>query len=321
MVDGVSGSDLLSVLMDEAPDSKHPPAARWKPEPRPSGAGLLGASILDGLRQPAEGLATLRKRLVAPGRLLHDLRELSEGLLTFRSFGETEVESSLNGPIGPHRRWLWASSTVAEVLKVRGAHHGTLNDIVLAAIALGFRALLLSRGEPVEGLSVRSLVPVSVRREEERGVPNNRVAAMFADLPVGIADPVECLAAIHEEMKGLKEHHQADATDALSTLTGFTPPALLAMTARLFAGIEQHTVQTVTTNVPGPRASLYAGGCRMINAYPYVPLFGSVRIGIAIFSYAGHLSFGITGDLDTAADIDVLANGIEAGLAGLLAAS
>ena len=94
---------------------------------------------------------------------------------------------------------------------------------------------------------------------------------------------------------------------------------MLALGARLFASLEQHAVQTVTTNVPGPQRTLYAAGRRMLTAYGYVPLAGSVRIGIAIFSYAGDLSFGITGDWDTTPDIEVLAKGIEAGIADLLA--
>jgi diacylglycerol O-acyltransferase len=120
-------------------------------------------------------------------------------------------------------------------------------------------------------------------------------------------------------MENLKEHHQAIATNTLNSLSGFSPPALLALGARLFAGLEQHTVQTVTTNVPGPRHTLYAAGRQMLTAYPYVPLAGSVRIGVAIFSYAGQITFGITGDYESAPDIDVLASGIEKGIADLLA--
>ena len=56
----------------------------------------------------------------------------------------------------------------------------------------------------------------------------------------------------------------------------------------------------------------------MLHAMPYVPLAGSVRIGVAIFSYAGELSFGITGDYDTTPDIDVLCHGIEEGVDELL---
>ena len=196
-----------------------------------------------------------------------------------------------------------------------------MNDVVLSAIAQGFRALMLSRGEPVDGLCVRTLVPVSVRHEAEQGTLNNRVSAIFIDLPMGVEDPVERLVAIRAEMEDLKEHHQSDAAEMLNSISGFTPTALLALGARIFASLEQHTVQTVTTNVPGPRQTLYAAGCRMLAAYPYVPLAGSVRIGVAIFSYAGQLTFGVTGDYESTADINVLTEGIEAGIQDLLARS
>jgi diacylglycerol O-acyltransferase len=143
---------------------------------------------------------------------------------------------------------------------------------------------------------------------------------MFADLPMGIADPVERLAAIREEMGNLKEHHQADATETLNSISDFSPPALLALGARLFAGLEQHTVQTVTTNVPGPRQPLFAANRRMLEASLYVPLAGSVRIGVAIFSYEGQLTFGVTGDYESASDIEVLGAGIEAGIKDLISA-
>jgi diacylglycerol O-acyltransferase len=150
---------------------------------------------------------------------------------------------------------------------------------------------------------------------------NNRVAAIFADLPMGVVDPVKRLALVRAEMERLKEHHQVDASKTLASLTDLAPPALLAVGARLFSGLEQHSVQTVTTNVPGPRGQLYAANRKMVAAYPFVPLAGSVRIGVAIFSYAGQVTFGITGDYETASDIDILAAGIDAGITELIAAS
>ena len=185
-------------------------------------------------------------------------------------------------------------------------------------ITNGFRELLESRGEPVEEQTVRTMVPVSVRSPGERGTYNNRVSAMFAELPVGIADPVERLNAIRTQMEGLKESKQAVAGEVLTSLTGFAPPMLLSLGTRAFMRIPQRSLNTVTTNVPGPQFPLYAAGRRMLEAFPYVPLAGSVRIGIAIFSYDGTLNFGVTGDYDSATDIGVLAGGIEDGLAQLL---
>ena len=319
MVDGVAGSDLISSLMDDEPDSSHVPPQRWEPAARPTSLSLLTSSLVEGLKSPREGMHALRKALSAPARVVQDFKDITDGLATFRSFGKSEVESSLNGPVGPHRRWHWASTTIADIKKIRSTHGGTVNDVVLAVITNGFRELMIARGEPIEGLCVRSLVPVSLRRDDQRGEFNNRVSAMFAELPMDIADPVARLHSLHEQMSNLKEHHQAAAAETITSLTGFAPPALLALGARLFAGLEQHSVQTVTTNVPGPQRPLYAAGRRMIAAYPYVPLAGSVRIGIAIFSYAGDVTFGLTGDWETTEDIDVLAKGIEAGITDLLA--
>jgi len=321
MVDGVAGSDLLGLLMDETPDAEHPLPEPWEPEPVPTTLSLWADSIVDGIKSPREGLRALRKVVSTPARLLEGIEEVSDGLSTFRRFASSEVESSLNGPIGPHRRWYWAATNIKEIKKVRIAHGGTVNDVVLAAITNGFRELMLTRGEPVEGMCVRTLVPVSLRREDQHGEFNNRVSAMFAELPMDIDDPVGRLVSLHEQMSDLKEHHQAAAAETLTSLSGFAPPALLALGARLFAGVEQHAVQTVTTNVPGPQRPMYAAGRRMLSAYPYVPLAGSVRIGVAIFSYAGNLTFGITGDWETTEDIDVLAKGIEAGIADLLTTS
>ena len=109
------------------------------------------------------------------------------------------------------------------------------------------------------------------------------------------------------------------AGEVLTSLSGFAPPMLLALGERAAAHAgPQRNVNTVTTNVPGPQYALYAVGRRMLEAFPYVPLGGNVRVGVAIFSYDGGLNFGVTGDYDTAPDIDVLCGGIEDGLAELL---
>ncbi|MBW2272852.1 MAG: wax ester/triacylglycerol synthase family O-acyltransferase [Deltaproteobacteria bacterium] len=318
MVDGIAGTDLLSVIMDDEPDREHPAPHWWRAAPPPSALELLGDAIQEKLSSPREAFAALRTAVEAPRRALRTLSELGDGLGSFSRLSDSELDSSLNGPIGPHRRWCWSETTLSEVKRIREAHGGTVNDIVLAAITRGFRALLLSRDEEVEDRVVRTLVPVSVRRRDERGSYNNRVAAIFAELPVGIEDPLERLGAIREQMKHLKAHHQAVAAETLTALTGFAPPMLLALAGRLFADVEQHSVQTVTTNVPGPQRTLYAAGRPMLTAYPYVPLAVSIRVGIAIFSYAGQLTFGVTGDYDGAPDIEVLAEGIGAGIEELL---
>ncbi len=144
---------------------------------------------------------------------------------------------------------------------------------------------------------------------------------MFAELPIAIADPVARLHAVTAQMAGLKESQQAVAGEVLTSLGGFAPPMLLMLGARLSSRVPQRNINTGTTNVPGPQFPLYASGRRMLESFPYIPLFASVRLAVAIFSYDGKLSFGVSGDYDTTADLQVLCDGIGRGLAELVAAA
>jgi diacylglycerol O-acyltransferase / wax synthase len=250
------------------------------------------------------------------------------GSLALSSLVRPTPPTSLNGPIGPHRRYAWTNADLADVKRIRVAHGGTVNDVVLALITKGFRDLLASRGEDPDCRTIRTLVPVSVRARGDGGPAggdgtlDNKVSAMFAELPVGIVDPVERLHAITAQLQDLKESRQAVAGEALTSAAGFAPPMLLALGTRIATRAARRTgnLDTVTTNVPGPQFPLYSCGRRLLRATPYVPLAAPLRVGVAIFSYDGEVTFGITGDYDTAADIDVLAEGISAGVKELLTA-
>lgn len=318
MVDGVSGTDLLAVLLDSSPEPSQPIDAPWNPGREPSPAHLLADAVADAVMDPvvhARGLPALARTPLAS---LQYARDILGGTLGQAARLIRPAAPGLNGPIGPHRRWSWARGSLAEVKTVREAFGGTVNDVVLANIANGFRELLLSRGADVQGKTVRTLVPVSVRAPHERGSYNNRVSGIFAELPVDEADPVTRLRLIREQMEGLKQTKDAVAGDAIARLGGFTPPMLLSLGARLGTLWPQRSVNTVTTNVPGPQIPLYACGRRMLEAYPYVPIGGNIRIAIAIFSYCGVLNYGVTGDYDSTRDIDVLVDAIEAGQQELL---
>jgi diacylglycerol O-acyltransferase len=313
MVDGVSATDLLGVLLNHTPDVVEPEVSEWSAGREPSDLEVLADTAIGNLLTPIDairGLPALARSPLPGGMSLGNVRStLAASIAMFRN-----PTADLNGPVGPHRRWSWAKSDLADVKTIRAALGGTVNDVVLAVITRGFRDLLLGRGAQVDGRVVRTLVPVSVRSEQEKGTFNNRVSGMFPDLPVGIADPVERLENIRRQMAGLKESKMAVGGDALAQMAGFAPPMLLAMGTRLAGRVPQFTINTVTTNVPGPQFPLYILGRQMIEAYPFVPIFGSVRISIAIFSYLGQLNFGVTGDYDSAPDIEVLCDGIEAGV-------
>jgi diacylglycerol O-acyltransferase / wax synthase len=325
LVDGVSGTDLLAVALESSPEPSAAPTDRWQPPEEPSRLRLVADTVGDYLASPREQLRVVRSWTRAPRQLAFQVAGSAKGLVSMAGLARPRSPSVLLGPIGPHRRYAWAETTLDEVKTVRSALGGSVNDVVLTAVTKGYRELLRSHGEEVDGRTVRTLVPVSVRKPDEKGSYNNRVSAVFADLPVGIEDGVDCLGAIREQMDRLKTSGQAVAAETLTSLSGFAPPLLLAAGTRIAfkaaSGARRTPVETVTTNVPGPQQPLYAVGRRMVAAFPYVPLASPVRVGTAIFSYDGNLTFGVTADFDGVEDIRRLARGIEEGMEELVKAA
>jgi WS/DGAT/MGAT family acyltransferase len=316
MVDGVSATDLMTVMFEDTPPSS--PESGWEPGPEPSGAELALRSLTRQASNPSEQLRVVRSALRRPRASLGQARDLLRGATSAAGLLRPLGSSSLTGSVGPHRIWSTARIHLSDVKAVRASLGGTVNDVVLSAVAGGLRELLETRGEDFENRTIRALVPVSVRREDEQGAYNNRVSAMFAELPIGIVDPAARLQAVRAQMDGLKQSKQAVAGDVLTSLSGFAPALLLALAGRVAARSPTLGVQTGVTNVPGPQHPLHTLGRRLLESFPFVPLIGNVRISIAIFSYDGGLYFGVTGDYDSSSDIDVLTRGIESALAQLL---
>ncbi len=322
MVDGVSGTDLMAVLLDPDRAATTCGIEPWTPEPEPSDLRLTIEAMTRLAFNPARQLLAWRSAGIHPRRAWDRLGEVAAGL---RSFGTSLIEPvklvSVEGAIGPHRRWAVGRCTLGDVKTIRTAFGGSVNDVVLAAISGAFRTLLIERGDQVDDdLVLRSLVPVSVRHADDH-TWNNQVSLILAELPVGIADPLERLDAVREQMAVLKSSHQVAAGEAVVASAELVPPVLLALGARaamtVLRKIPQRTVNTVTTNVPGPQFPLYALGREMLEYLPFVPLSEGVRIGVAILSYNGQLAFGITGDYDTVPDVEFMADQIEAELSGL----
>ena len=321
IVDGVSGTDLMATIFDATPEPAPVVAQPWRPEPPESAVRVAAEALVDLVVSPVEAVGSSRVGLTHPRRLMSSVLGAARGAAETAKLVRPSG-GGLNGPLSPHRSYTWARGSLADVKEIRRALGGTVNDVVLASITRGFRDLLVSRGEAVTGRVVRTMVPVSVRRAEESGgVYNNRVSAMFAELPVGVADAAERLQAVRRQMDGLKDSKQAVAGEVLTSLGGFAPALLLDLGTRLAMRTPQQSIETITTNVPGPQYPLYVGGRRMLDSFPYVPLGGRIRQAIAIFSYVGRLTFGVTGDADHVPDIDVLARGVEDGLAELLKAA
>lgn len=318
MVDGVAGTDLLAAVFDIEPEPEPPAEVAWAPSPEPSSVTLAKHSLGGLLVAPVVRARAVLPVLRNPVPAVRRLADAARGLGRMGGLLRPAPSSPLMHPIGPHRRWYWARASLDDVKTVRRALGGTVNDVVLALVTRGWREILMVRGEPCEGRIVRTVVPVSMRTSDQRGRLDNRVSVMFADLPVGIEDPVARLADITSQLGDLKQSGEIEAVDSFLSGSDATPALPHALAARALTHM-QPFVETITTNVPGPQFPLYAAGRQMIELFPFVPIAGKMELTVAIFSYLGRLSFGITGEYDHAADLDVLATGIEKGMAELLA--
>ncbi len=269
MVDGIAGTDLMQLIFDTDPDAEHEAPQPWTPQHEPSTLEVLAGGLADAVEQPTQHL----ERLVRELEKL-DARSAPRMLLDYASVAWNTAPRvarqilrptarSLNGPIGPHRRWVWAETSIGEIKKVRTALGGTVNDVVLTAITRGFRDLLAARGELTDDVVVRSMVPVSVRRADERGSLNNQVSAVFVDLPVGEEDPKARLASVRTQMDEYKQVLNAVDARSIIAMGDFVAPTLLALGTRAAARTPQRLTQAVTTNVPGPPVPLYVLGRQM----------------------------------------------------------
>jgi WS/DGAT/MGAT family acyltransferase len=322
MVDGVSATDLYRVLFDTSPEPAPPPPAEDRTVPaEPSGIELAARAVLDMARLPLRDGTAIQRALADPDAALRQAGDALRGMARMAGALWPAPGSSLTGPIGRQRRYTWARASLRDVKVVKRELGGTVNDVVLAAISSGFRALLIARGEEPTETMVPSLIPVSVRHQGEESLYDNRVSALVANLPVHIADPVERLAAVRSQLTELKESKESRAGEAVVWMGRLTPFPLASMFVRLAFSLPQREIVTVTTNIPGPQQPLYALGRELVEIIPYVPIATTLRIGVSIFSYNGNVTFGLTGDYNTTPDIAVLARGIEDGVGELVAAA
>src|SRR5262252_1184420 len=282
---------------------------------------LIAAAAADMALLSIRDVRALSGAVTNPGQAIRQAAGVAQAVIRFSPSLWPAVGSSLSGNIGQQRRYTWTRASLQDVKTIKRVFGGTVNDVVLAAISSGFRALLLDRGEQPEPHEVPSLVPVSVRARGDEGSLGNQVSATVADLPVHIADPVERLAAVRTELDSLKASHEAMIGQALVALGRYSLYPLVSYVVRLALSLPQREIVTVTTNVPGPRKPLYWMGRRLEEIIPYVPIASTVRTGISIFSYGDNIAFGITGDYAANPDLDILARGIEHGIAELLLAA
>ena len=320
MVDGVSAVDIGTVILDLTPEPREVPADDWTPSRPPGAASLMVGAVTDLVKRPTQALDTARSALVDARASAGKVAGVASGVLqSVLSMARSTPDSPLNVRIGEQRRFGMAATELDDYKRVRKTHGGTVNDVVLATVSGALRSWLLTRGESVTPTTtIRAMVPVSVRSDSKDGQLGNRVSSYFVDLPVGEGNAVMRLHQVSFAMRGHKESGQSVGAEALVQMSGFAPPTIHSLGARVASSMTRRLFNVVVTNVPGPQFPLYAAGARMLSMYPVVPLAKGQAVSIGLTSYDGGVYYGLNADRDAMPDIDVLASLIEESLAELV---
>jgi len=318
LVDGVSGVDLASVILDHEP---HPALdtsalAPFELLPAPTPAELVSRGLSEAAKVPLALAQQAAKAAFYPGQIGHTVTRAGRAVASLgMEFTDPAPRVPLNGPIGPHRRYEYRNLPLAEFRAIKDAHEATVNDVVLAVVTGALREWLLARRIPVEGLSLRALVPVNLRTEQERGLFGNRVAMLRTSLPVYAEDPEERLIVVRDQIRAAKRSRQLLAAKTIIGLGAFAPPTILGQASRL--NFSTRLFNLLVTNVPGPQTPLYLLRRRLQSIAPVAFLPRGHALSVAVFSYGGLLSFGLLGEYDRMYDLPLIAGALEDSLRDL----
>ena len=292
----------LGALLDLAADTPVPAAPPWAPAPVPSAAELLA----DNARRRVQGLTRALSSLAEPVSMLQGARRT---LPMWREvFAEQRApRTSLNRPIGPDRRLDLIRSRLDLAKKIAHAHQAKVNDVLLAVIAGGLRDLLLGRGEHVGDLVLRTMVPVSLHREQPGQARGNQDSTMVVPLPIGEPDPVRRLQLITAETTERKKKARPQVTSGIFQFA-------VAQRALCRHLPRQRYMNVSVSNVPGPPVPLYMAGAPMLEVFPLVPIVGNVTLAVVVLSYAGQLNLTAVADRDGCPDVEVFAGGVRRAL-------
>jgi diacylglycerol O-acyltransferase / wax synthase len=309
LVDGVSGIELLMIVLDVSPDPTPAlaPATQDPRPPIPPVSTRLVDAVFDNVTAELDRWADLQKNAVetiatGDSRTRTALRSLeaNQPYLT-----NPVSRAPFNKPLSRERTVACSEYSFAEIRGIRAACGGTVNDVVLTVLSGALGRYLELHGESTEARSMRILAPVNVRREDERGALGNRVSMLLIEAPVGTRDPVERLKAITERTEALKRQNVAAGTEIISELIGAVPPMLQSL-AGLLPQPPNNLANMVCTNIPGPMIPLYSVGHRLLAHYPLMPLAWEMGVGCGVTSYDQKLYFGLIADPKAAADVSRL---------------
>jgi diacylglycerol O-acyltransferase / wax synthase len=313
MIDGVSGVDLTTILLNVVPDGRVEAIPDWEPRPAPTPTQLAVAEAAKLTRRTIDRLSHLGET-VKEGRDLADrarskstaaLSSLRSGWLT------PAVRTPLNPDLGPNRRFDWIDMDLADVKAIKNGLGGSVNDAVLAIAAGAIRRFLIDHRDYEPGEQhFRVMNPVSTRTGDQKGKLGNQVAMWLLDLPISELDPRRRHELIKERTSALKREKHALGAATLVELSSGTPITLLSLANRV-VGPRIRPFNMTVTNVPGPQFPMYLLESQMLANYPMVPLWAQHGVGLAIFSYNGNLHWGIQADYDALPDSKALAEALK----------
>jgi WS/DGAT/MGAT family acyltransferase len=323
-IDGVSGGEVLGVLLDPSPEGREVPPAPAAPPPRPvpGDLELLGRTVLGMPLLPLRAAWGLPRTLphldqVPTVRALPGVRRLaavSARVLSPRADGGVLERPALraprtrfNGRISAHRRFAFTSLPLTDIKAIKDQLDITVNDVVMGLCAGALRRRLEAVGE-LPATPLLTMVPVSVRTPEQTGTFGNRVSTMIVPLPTDEPDARRRLERVHEVMRSAKERHRATPATLMQDANRFVPPALLARASRVVGSLATRDplappVNVVISNVPGSPAPLFLAGARLEAQYPVSVIIDGVGLNFTVLSYRGQLDLGVVGDRELAPDV------------------
>jgi diacylglycerol O-acyltransferase len=331
-LDGVSGGDLLSAVLDISPEGRPCPEVEdFIGERPPDPMWLLGRSAMALARQPLQAVrvvADLARSIpglanaIGPSLAQHLPGKDSEELLS--ATGLHAPGTPFNAPVSAHRRWAFTDLPLAEVKSLRTGSELTVNDVVMALCAGALRRWLALHSS-LPSAPLVAAVPVSVRATDQKGTMGNKVSMMLAPLPTNLSDPAERLEAMHEAMRAAKEQHGAIPASLLADVTQFAMPAVANQAWRLSAKLRLlervNPFNLFISNIPGPNVTLYYAGAKVLAYYPVSALVDGQGLNITVMSYCGNLYFGLIACRQLVPDLDVMAGFLHEELEALTSAA
>lgn len=320
-IDGVSGAEILTILLDPDPKGRpvEPADTSWEGQAIPSPLSLLLRSAARTALSPARALRVgyeLARSIpgLKPLQALPALVGLGRDRDEFLSRPTLIAPRSLlNRPITAHRRWVFGEVSLETVKAIKTAAETTVNNVVIAISAGAVRTWMLEHGALPER-SLQALIPISIRTEEDEGDIGNKVSGMIAPIGTHIADPIDRLSFVHHTMEIARETHQATPATMLQDFAQFAPPAIAARAARVAyrngRGGRWTPFNLVISNVPGPDFPLYLAGAQLEGHYPVSTITDGAALNITLHSYLGQLCFGLIADRDLVPDLAAILDSI-----------